>query len=112
VFDYIPFPVFTHSTGMTHFQNVLRLISCLLHLVLDCPFYVIFLMLNIYVADQDQGLEALSKVISRQKEIAETIGSEVDLQNGKLCCGWVILSCTVNHLDNCLLCQCLCELLL
>lgn len=55
-----------------------------LHLLLDCPFYVIFLMLNIYVADQDQGLEALSKVISRQKEIAETIGSEVDLQNGKL----------------------------
>ena len=52
--------------------------------VLDCPVYVIFLMLNIYVADQDQGLEALSKVISRQKEIAETIGSEVDLQNGKL----------------------------
>ena len=41
-------------------------------------------MLNIYVADQEQGLEALSKVISRQKEIAETIGSEVDLQNGKL----------------------------
>ncbi|KAJ9594985.1 hypothetical protein L9F63_013707 [Diploptera punctata] len=31
--------------------------------------------------EQDQGLEALSKVISRQKEIAETIGSEVDLQN-------------------------------
>ena len=55
-----------------------------MHLLLDRPFYVIFLMLNIYVADQDQGLEALSKVISRQKEIAETIGSEVDLQNGKL----------------------------
>ncbi|XP_069701444.1 syntaxin-8 [Periplaneta americana] len=33
------------------------------------------------VEDQEQGLEALSKVISRQKEIAETIGSEVDLQN-------------------------------
>ncbi|PSN57700.1 hypothetical protein C0J52_00296 [Blattella germanica] len=31
--------------------------------------------------DQDEGLEALSKVISRQKEIAETIGNEVDLQN-------------------------------
>jgi uncharacterized coiled-coil protein SlyX len=41
-------------------------------------------MLNICVADQEQGLEALSKVISRQKEIAETIGSEVDLQNGKI----------------------------
>ncbi|GFG37891.1 hypothetical protein Cfor_07381 [Coptotermes formosanus] len=33
------------------------------------------------VQDQEQGLEALSKVISRQKEIAETIGNEVDLQN-------------------------------
>ena len=55
-----------------------------MHLLLDCPVYAIFLMLNIYVADQEQGLEALSKVISRQKEIAETIGSEVDLQNGKL----------------------------
>jgi hypothetical protein len=41
-------------------------------------------VLNIYISDQEQGLEALSKVISRQKEIAETIGNEVDLQNGKL----------------------------
>lgn len=36
-----------------------------------------------FISDQDQGLEALSKVISRQKEIAETIGNEVDLQNGE-----------------------------
>jgi hypothetical protein len=40
-------------------------------------------MLNIYISDQEQGLEALSKVISRQKEIADTIGNEVDLQSGK-----------------------------
>ncbi|XP_075224678.1 syntaxin 8 [Lycorma delicatula] len=33
------------------------------------------------VEEQDKGLEALSKVISRQKEIAVTIGNEVDLQN-------------------------------
>ncbi|XP_063241756.1 syntaxin-8 [Bacillus rossius redtenbacheri] len=31
--------------------------------------------------DQEQGLEVLSSVISRQKEIAQTIGNEVDLQN-------------------------------
>uniref|UniRef100_A0A1B6C2F9 t-SNARE coiled-coil homology domain-containing protein n=1 Tax=Clastoptera arizonana TaxID=38151 RepID=A0A1B6C2F9_9HEMI len=31
--------------------------------------------------DQDQGLERLSKVISRQKDIAVTIGNEVTLQN-------------------------------
>ncbi|KAF4524159.1 hypothetical protein B566_EDAN010614 [Ephemera danica] len=32
--------------------------------------------------EQDAGLDALSKVISRQKQIAETIGGEVDIQNG------------------------------
>nr|CAD7407701.1 unnamed protein product [Timema cristinae] len=31
--------------------------------------------------DQNEGLEILSKVISRQKEIAQTIGNEVDIQN-------------------------------
>jgi hypothetical protein len=35
------------------------------------------------VSEQDAGLETLSKVISRQRAIAETIGGEVDLQNGK-----------------------------
>nr|CAD7602244.1 unnamed protein product [Timema genevievae] len=34
------------------------------------------------VKDQNEGLEILSKVISRQKEIAQTIGNEVDIQNG------------------------------
>ena len=32
--------------------------------------------------DQNVGLEALSKVISRQKHLAVQIGEEVDLQNG------------------------------
>jgi len=31
--------------------------------------------------DQDQGLESLSKIISRQKNIAHTISTEVDLHN-------------------------------
>ncbi|KAF2896159.1 hypothetical protein ILUMI_10022 [Ignelater luminosus] len=31
--------------------------------------------------NQDEGLENLSKIISRQKNIAQTISSEVDLQN-------------------------------
>lgn len=31
--------------------------------------------------DQDHGLEALSKVISRQKDLAIRIGDEVDIQN-------------------------------
>lgn len=39
-----------------------------------------------YLADQEQGLDRLSKVISRQKDIAVTIGNEVDFQNGKLNC--------------------------
>lgn len=34
--------------------------------------------------DQNQGLESLSKIISRQKDLALKIGDEVDLQNGQL----------------------------
>lgn len=34
--------------------------------------------------DQNEGLEALSKVISRQKDIALRIGDEVEVQNGML----------------------------
>ncbi|XP_046390575.1 syntaxin-8 [Ischnura elegans] len=33
------------------------------------------------VKQQDEGLEVLSKVISRQKELAKVIGNEVDIQN-------------------------------
>lgn len=32
--------------------------------------------------EQDRGLEALSKVIGRQKQIALDIGNEVEEQNG------------------------------
>lgn len=32
--------------------------------------------------DQNQGLDALSKIISRQKDLAIKIGDEVDVQNG------------------------------
>lgn len=32
--------------------------------------------------DQDEGLDALSKIISRQKELAIKIGDEVETQNG------------------------------
>lgn len=34
--------------------------------------------------DQNQGLESLSKIITRQKDLAIRIGDEVDLQNGSL----------------------------
>lgn len=40
--------------------------------------------------DQEKGLENLSQIISRQKNIATTITTEVDLQNGKF----------VNHLPT------------
>lgn len=33
--------------------------------------------------DQNRGLESLSKIISRQKDLALQIGDEVDLQNGQ-----------------------------
>lgn len=32
--------------------------------------------------DQNQGLDNLSKIISRQRELAIKIGDEVDVQNG------------------------------
>lgn len=35
------------------------------------------------VTEQDQGLEALSRVVGRQKQMAIDIGNEVDSQNGK-----------------------------
>lgn len=38
------------------------------------PFFII--------SDQDDGLDELSKIISRQKDIAIKIGSEADTQNG------------------------------
>lgn len=43
--------------------------------------------------DQERGLEELSKIISRQKNIAETISSEVDLHNE-------IIDDLGNHIDR------------
>ena len=34
------------------------------------------------VADQDRGLEELSKIIGRQRQMAQAIGDEVESQNG------------------------------
>jgi syntaxin 8 len=39
---------------------------------------ILNLVLN---TEQDRGLEALSEVISRQKNLAQVIGNEVDYQN-------------------------------
>lgn len=45
----------------------------------------LFLKLTVHslinVTEQDRGLEALSEVISRQKNLAQVIGNEVDFQN-------------------------------
>lgn len=35
------------------------------------------------VAEQDAGLDALSSIISRQKQMGQEIGNELDEQNGK-----------------------------
>ena len=35
------------------------------------------------MAQQDRGLDTLSHIISNQKQIALTIGNEVDKQNGE-----------------------------
>jgi len=36
-----------------------------------------------YCIEQDDGLNELASIVSRQKNIAITISSEVDLQNGQ-----------------------------
>lgn len=43
---------------------------------LEYIFYLLFV-------EQDKGLDSLSKVISRQKQMAIDIGNEVDGQNGE-----------------------------
>lgn len=45
-------------------------------------FYYLFIYLKQF-AEQDRGLDSLSKVIARQKQMAVDIGNEVDGQNGK-----------------------------
>ena len=34
-------------------------------------------------SEQDKGLESLSEIIGRQKQMASGISTEIDLQNGK-----------------------------
>ena len=36
-----------------------------------------------HISDQDEGLDALSSVLQRQKQMAIDIGNEVDHQDGK-----------------------------
>jgi len=40
--------------------------------------------LRVSLAEQDEGLEALSRVVGHQKQIALDIGNEVESQNGRL----------------------------
>lgn len=41
------------------------------------------LTLVVYLTEQDEGLEALSGVLSQQRRIASAIGTEVEQQNGE-----------------------------
>lgn len=45
--------------------------------------YIFTATINILVSEQDRGLENLSQIISRQKNIAQTISDEVEYHNGK-----------------------------
>ena len=40
-------------------------------------------LVDCFSTEQDQGLDALSRVIGRQKQMAIDIGTEVDVQNGQ-----------------------------
>lgn len=44
---------------------------------------LLLVILHLFVVDQERGLENLSNIIARQKNIAHAIHSEVDLHNGK-----------------------------
>jgi hypothetical protein len=39
---------------------------------------------DLFIPEQDAGLDALSAVINRQKQMALDIGNEVDTQNGEV----------------------------
>ena len=43
--------------------------------------------------EQDHGLEALSRVVDRQKQIALDIGTEVDSQNGMCLLNLLVANC-------------------
>lgn len=45
--------------------------------------YLKFLQVFFFCAEQDAGLEALSSVLSRQKQMGQEIGNELEEQNGK-----------------------------
>lgn len=49
------------------------------------PPAVDFNLLTVYcfLSEQDAGLDALSSIISRQKQMGQEIGNELDEQNGK-----------------------------
>lgn len=42
-----------------------------------------FMSFSFSGAEQDAGLDALSSIISRQKQMGQEIGNELDEQNGK-----------------------------
>lgn len=45
---------------------------------------LLIILLENILLDQDRGLEELSRIIGRQRQIAQTIGDEVESQNGIL----------------------------
>lgn len=42
-----------------------------------------FYLCVLFLSEQDAGLDALSSIISRQKQMGQEIGNELDEQNGK-----------------------------
>lgn len=45
--------------------------------------WIVIYIVYLYCIEQDDGLNELASIVSRQKNIAITISSEVDLQNGQ-----------------------------
>lgn len=43
---------------------------------------MMFLFLKLHFIEQDDGLDEIASIVSRQRNLAITISGEVDLQNG------------------------------
>ncbi|XP_032947614.1 syntaxin-8 isoform X5 [Rhinolophus ferrumequinum] len=49
------------------------------------------------IQEQDAGLDALSSIISRQKQMGQEIGNELDEQNGNLACSMSLTKKDASH---------------
>lgn len=74
-------PLLNENTLKQQQQYLLKGKNLTLHFVILSLYILLFS--NCVFTEQDDGLDELASIVSRQKNIAISISSEVDLQNGK-----------------------------